>query len=268
MLVMFVFLRGVTPVTSLIHAALFSANFLSATGVLTHMWSLSLEEQFYVFLPLLLIVLIRFDKSLSSLPWVFLAIAVLCFAFRVADPGGYTQFHLRIDNLFTGVILRYAVDFRPNWFQLVARYSLIPAMLFWLPAVLLLMFTSNLAHSLMYTGIDVGCGCLVAWCYAHDTQKFWSWAPFKFLASIGVYSYSIYLWQQPIAAIAANKFRPLTAGILGFPVSILLGILMFKLIEQPSIRFRDKLTSARDQAVHSKPAESSSPSPRPLGEDV
>ena len=91
-----------------------------------HCWSLGVEEHFYILLPILLLLLIRFSSNSSNpfraIPRTFLVLAVVCFALRAATvhftpPASYNgdtiamPTHLRIDELFFGVLLGYLYSF-------------------------------------------------------------------------------------------------------------------------------------------------------------
>ena len=98
-------------------------------GVCSQTWSLGVEEKFYVFLPVLLILLLRFEKKkkqpFESIPAAFIFIAFACLVFRFlasrVQPFDYWThlfpFHLRVDSLFFGVLISYFYHFRSGEFQ-------------------------------------------------------------------------------------------------------------------------------------------------------
>ena len=103
---------------------LFVQNYKPAIWL--HCWSLGVEEHFYILLPILLLLLIRFSSNSSNpfraIPRTFLVVAVMCFALRAATvhftpPASYygdtiaMPTHLRIDELFFGVSLGYFYSF-------------------------------------------------------------------------------------------------------------------------------------------------------------
>jgi len=249
MIVLFVFLRAVA-VDDLYKVFLFVSNVFDMPPILAHTWSLSLEEQFYLCLPLLLVVLARRNKSLSSVPWLFIGVMVIAFVLRIPHPIEPRQFQLRMDNLFAGVVLRYLVDFRPEWFKRLVKFSLVPGLLCWVPAVLLLFPHTGMVKTCLYTWIDFGCACLVAWCYHHDGSAFWTWAPMRCLAAVGVFSYSIYIWQQPFTFVWPTvarvhfAFTPLMATVSGLALSVAVGAVMYYAVEAPSMRIRDAWCAA------------------------
>jgi len=96
--------------------------------LIAHTWSLSVEEHFYLVLPVALLFCIgyavkRGQHGLAAIPWIYLTIAFVCLAWRTANYclikdftlfSYYFPTHLRIDSLMVGVFLAYLVRFRPG----------------------------------------------------------------------------------------------------------------------------------------------------------
>jgi len=82
-----------------------------------------------------------------------------------------------------------------------------------------------------------------------------AWRP---LAFTGLVSYGLYLWHVPVLLVMrANGLLPMsTAGAIAvaLPISMLLGWISFRLIEQPGIRWsrRTRIFGANDPAVSSR----------------
>ena len=87
---------------SLIYSIFFSSNFFfwidggyfgpnDGLKPLLHTWSLSVEEQFYIFFPLVFTLLITFIKSLKNLILVIFLISVISFSFQIflENVGGH-----------------------------------------------------------------------------------------------------------------------------------------------------------------------------------
>jgi peptidoglycan/LPS O-acetylase OafA/YrhL len=247
--VLFVLLRNrqMFPLRGFIASAAFCFNYFEVRGPLGHTWSLSVEEHFYLLLPLLLWFLIRKfpDDPFRYLLPVFGGVVTLTFVLRIFNSNTDLT-HLRIDALFTGVALRYLREFRSQWFQrLKAQWALISGLLFWLPAMLLLSHPSDVVRSALYVWIELASACLVGWCFTHDEQRIFRSLPMRLLAGIGFYSYSIYLWQQPVASYFVSFGHSPLTKLAGFAVCIGIGVLMARLIEIPALRIRDRYFNSR-----------------------
>jgi peptidoglycan/LPS O-acetylase OafA/YrhL len=221
------------------------------TPIAEHGWSLGVEEKFYILLPLLLFLMIRVAKTkidaFRAIPFVFVAIFAGCLALRVfgvlhGHPWNAIDrpAHLRMDSLFAGVTLGYYRYFRVEEFRRAGGFPL------WILGVILLaplgfwklrtawMDTVGLAMLL------VGFSLIVLWA-ANRTVP--DWLPFRAMAWIGRYSYSIYLWNLVVKGFFGYEE---TGGRLVFlPVyvgtSIAVGWFAAYLIETPFLDVRDRL---------------------------
>ena len=128
---------GQTEVQSgFFQSALFVRNYFPmarhAGFLFDHTWSLSVEEHFYLALPLILLALIRFrgKRGLRFIPVLFVVIAVICLGLRVAlHPAESYATHFRIDQLFAGVTLGYLYQFHREGFRTLATNCLCPSRL-------------------------------------------------------------------------------------------------------------------------------------------
>ena len=196
--------RGVAfPKHEVLVSALFTRIFFGNDGFnyLSHSWSLAVEEHFYLLLPLLLVLLLRFGKRrdpFRSIPWIFLGVAAVCFALRYIAPqnGPYAwATYLRMDGLFAGVLIGYLYHFRRSWFdKLTGHHAPGICVLCLLPA-----FTFSAESEPMKTyGISllmIGFSFLVSWSVVRQPRGRIA----SVMAKIGFYSYSIYLWHLCLA---------------------------------------------------------------------
>jgi peptidoglycan/LPS O-acetylase OafA/YrhL len=97
--------------------------------IIEYGWSLGVEEHFYIFLPILLVGLLRLGKrSWRILPLISIVVAVTCLVWRVRTAGGdWPQTHLRIDGLFCGVALGYYKHFDPENFPTRSHFGFLLA---------------------------------------------------------------------------------------------------------------------------------------------
>jgi peptidoglycan/LPS O-acetylase OafA/YrhL len=224
---------------------LFLQNYFGSPGtLLDHTWSLAVEEHFYVLLPLLFMLLIYLRRKarnpFESVPVIFVTLAVVCLALRWQY--GYREAlmtHLRLDSLFSGVMLGYLYHFRRVWFKkLTGNYGLAITMACCLPAA----FIDRLRYQVLgLTVLFVGFGFLLCWAVDRKPQTKMGEIALAVPSAIGFYSYSIYLWHPIVLNVLASHFK------LGFSVfwfcivaCIGIGIGMAILIETPSLAWRNK----------------------------
>ncbi|HSY90338.1 MAG TPA: acyltransferase [Candidatus Binatus sp.] len=208
--------------------------------VLGHTWSLAVEEHFYILLPLLFSVLIRSKKRqpFTVIPPLFAITAVVCLGLRVGlhpGPGSSYETQFRLDSLFAGVALSYLYHFRHSWFRrLTGHKGLLLTFLFCSPLAFL-DWSSTAMQTWGFSSLFVGFALLLAWSVERKPPGIL--AP---LAQIGFFSYSIYLWQQPIAVFFAHRQSFLS--FWGYvTICVTVGAIMARIVEQPSLALREKL---------------------------
>ena len=244
--------------------AIFVGNYFQQTvtiGPFVHLWSIAVEEHFYVFLPVLLVLLARRKTSnpFSIIPWLFLVIACTCLALRVFTlrPEWFYMTHLRMDSLFTGVTLGYVYHLRPKWFaRLASHWSLVAAGVLCLP-VLIAEPDSHYVRTVGLTSIFLGFTLLVAWSVNRGPRSTVGKAAAKIIASIGFYSYSIYLWHALLALMFVKLQASASMFWMYIALSLAFGILMSKVVEMPALALREKWFPEQRSAPALKPSPAS-----------
>jgi peptidoglycan/LPS O-acetylase OafA/YrhL len=240
-----------------LHDLLFVQSYF--LGTWGHFWSLSVEEHFYILLPLLMYCLIRFSKSnqtnpFRAIPTIFaiLGPAILILRLWTAQHMLYSletnsfPTHLRIDSLFFGVVISYFYQFHEARFtDIVNRWRL------WIfassLALLAPMFFIGQYDRWMYTYgfscLYLGYGLLLIGMVQLplDVAPKPLYSALGALAYIGTFSYSIYLWHGFASTLASwVPSRFVHARLVSFYVgAILIGVITSKLLELPVLRFRD-----------------------------
>jgi peptidoglycan/LPS O-acetylase OafA/YrhL len=240
---------GGSPKDVWLSAAFVRNYFMAPDGsfLFGHTWSLCVEEHFYFLLPFVLLLLTRRREGLQAIPYISGALIVACLALRILlHPVQTYATHFRLDGLFAGVCLRYVHDFRAEWFRKVSGHWAIPAATVLLAPVFLFEADSRAMQTWGLTAMLAGFALLVAWSV---DRKPYAWL--RPLAAIGVFSYSIYLWQQPISLVIRNAWGD-SAFTFSFyvVVAIAFGVLMAKLIEFPALRLRDTLIGESTNEPH------------------
>ncbi|TAT77160.1 acyltransferase [Rhizobium ruizarguesonis] len=197
------------------------------TKWLLHTWSLSVEWQFYVGFPLLILAIQNFKSGAYSLPIVaFVAAISLLYATWEVTQVPQSAFYLlpsRSWELLSGAIVYY----------LPSRFSRIPLLLQTGIAAILsssYFYTAAFTFPGFWATIPVLGACLILL-----ANRDFAWMRVKPVAYLGTISYSLYLWHWPILVAARYteiEFRPVTVAIL-ISLAILLASLSYAFIEKP-----------------------------------
>jgi peptidoglycan/LPS O-acetylase OafA/YrhL len=243
--------------TDLLAETLFIQNY--GPHLWSHTWSLAVEEHFYLLLAGLVTLLQRRagGDPFRPIPVVFLATTACVLAARWAtfafvpysNETHRFPTHLEMDSLFFGVLLSY-FHHSSATFRRVARTHV--WLLYSSAAVCLIAGQTLTPPVLQYVGGHAltygGFGALVvAAVYTHPSAG-WATAV-RPIATIGEYSYSIYLWHTAVyvfGLIIATKvlghaptFVQTTVGYTG--AAFAFGILMARVVERPALRIREAL---------------------------
>src|SRR5579864_31667 len=216
--------------------ALFLTNYISLpaqAGAWGHLWSLDVEEHFYLVLPILLLCLARL-RALRLIPWLAGALVVACFMLRVEYHLSHgvhitAPTHLRIDALFAGVAVGYFYHYYREQFLSASRWFLLPISAVFIVPAMISPDASALRWSCTMSANLFSYALLLVWAFPRRI-------PFSHLiAVIGQHSYSIYLWQM----IVAMFFHARAESALGFfgylTASVAVGTAMAVIVELPAL---------------------------------
>lgn len=211
-------------------AMLYLVNFdFACPWFLAHLWSLAVEEQFYLLWPAILNKWFRYRvRVLIAVVAIAPIYSALCYRLKVPG-GGYGTFPAVANNLAMGCLLalfasRIRMVGRGMACVMLIAVALIPHFPANTPGRTLLMLF--VLWPLMHLSI--------AGMVLHVMQspyRFLNLGPVVFLGRI---SYSLYLWQQLFF------FRPEPLPIfVALPLSLGFACLSYFLVEQPLLRLRD-----------------------------
>jgi peptidoglycan/LPS O-acetylase OafA/YrhL len=240
--------------TDLFYSLTYTMNYYPARSwTVGHLWSLSVEEQFYLLWPAVFLLLGE-RRALAAAMLAFVGGPVVRMAMRLVFASHSPWRDLEIfpalaDNIAIGCVLALL---RPN--LIIQPWYLRMTSSLWLFLVIPLIFSIN--RLLGYAAADlfgspimlIGIAVLIEATTrpgASLTVRLLNWKPVVF---VGTLSYSLYLWQQPF--LDRHRDTPLSA----FPQNILLAlvaaVLSYYLIESAFIRMRKRWepSAARRQA--------------------
>jgi peptidoglycan/LPS O-acetylase OafA/YrhL len=201
---------------------------------LLHFWSLAVEEQFYIFFPVLLVLLPRHAWKLT-LSALAAASLVLCIAWAQQDPSG--AFYLlptRAWELLMGALgaLLYERAAGVRWLTGALSF----------PALFVLVIVPVNPSGFVHPGLDAFAVCLstLIILLAHNESA--ARTPIGMaLSRIGDISYSLYLAHWPIAVFmysAVTREISISDRLSGLAIAFLAALLLYHLVEKP---FRRKL---------------------------
>lgn len=219
--------------------------------VLSHLWSLSVEEQFYLIWPLAMAFSVTLARRFA---WLTIALAPVfhLLLIKVGLRQGAPYFFPSVaDSLAAGCLLalfqpefrRYRSFFRWRGFPLLWAMTLsIPLLHRYLPIVLRYWGFPHLAQAsglLLLTVFNLA----MVLCIQNSIV-----APPRVLNTavvvwIGALSYSLYLWQMPFSDPDVRSWA--TTFPQNLVLALLAAVISFYLVEQPALRIRARRARPR-----------------------
>ena len=208
---------------------------------LLHTWSLSIEEQFYIFFPIFLIFFFVFLRKYLFIFFVisFFFSLILCQVFAIKT-GGNLNFYFSISRgweLFLGAICAYLLKYQKISFSKIIN-NILSLLGMALIIFSIFIFSKDTLYPSFYTLFPTAGTALIV-LYADKNTLVKKFLSIKVFVGIGLISYSIYLWHQPLLAFGRVYFQNFSNEkkliILFF--SLLLSIFSYYFIEK---KFREK----------------------------
>lgn len=246
------------------HNYYLSADWPARASSLTHTWSLSVEEQFYLAWPLLCLLLFRRSRRTA-----LVAVTTLVVGVGVWRSIGYLALQLgwhhaafatdsRFDSLAIGGLLGIACT-SPRFCQLAARSArwawvplLVVAGIYWLDTQ-----PDDFTATAGFTVIPLLMALLIVQLMQLSTRRWWSWLEHPITRYIGRISYPLYLYH-PLAQNLSWRLRDAGVRIWGprqFLVSVMIAIglasVSYYVIEGPFLALKRRLSpsAAEGRAV-------------------
>jgi peptidoglycan/LPS O-acetylase OafA/YrhL len=217
-----------------------------------HLWSLAVEEQFYIIWPLIFLGLMGIGRKYAL---AFLCFSVLLvmfwrtYAFVVLNWGvsyAYNAFDTRFDNLAIGCLLAFLTQNKNfsrslNWLSSS----------FWMPLITLGCLSASLsvdnntyAYGPAFTIDAILLSLLLVQLIRLSNGTFWSWLNHPVSVYLGILSYPIYLWHVwGIQAGRKLEFLPeIFQTIMGLIFSVMIAAISYHFLEKKFLRLKSRFS--------------------------
>ena len=206
---------------SILYSLGFSSNFYfhysgqeygATNGLLKpflHTWSLSVEEQYYILFPILLLVTFKYFKKylihILILGFV-ISLGLAEWTSRNYSSISFYFLHTRMWELLAGSILAYFEIANGHRTKHKILNQILPLTGLILIGYSILFFDDKIYHPSFYTLSPIIGVCLIIW-FSNKDEIITKILSTKLFVGIGLISYSLYLWHYPIFAFfRVNQF--------------------------------------------------------------
>jgi len=229
---------------SLVYVSLFVSNFLfwkqsgyfeaaAEEKPLLHTWSLSVEEQYYVMFPVLLVALWRFGRN----PVMGVILVLGCLSLWLSHWGAANKpeanFYLLVSRaweLFAGALAALLLlKKQPKGNGIYASVGLVSIL------VAIFLYDRSTPIPSLYALLPV-CGTVLVLVFARPNTWVYNILSQRLFTYIGLISYSLYLWHQPILAFARLRHYNLESHLVlfvAFALTTLLAMATYHYVERP-----------------------------------
>lgn len=213
---------------------------------LLHLWSLGIEEQFYILYPLFLLFSLKYFKKYFLILIILGLTISLSFAEYASSSHKMFSFYMlpsRAWEILVGALIAYYIIEKKFHFE-IKKFSADVIYLISFSVILICIFTFKLEeikHPSTITMLPLIAGSIIILIGENKNKSFfYNFFSNKFLIYFGKISYSLYLWHFLFFAIFRNSFfeETVISVIIVILISILFSIWSYNYIEK---KHRDKL---------------------------
>jgi len=203
-----------------------------------HTWSLSIEEQYYILFPIILLFTFKYFRKFlihTLLIGFIISLVLADWGSKNYPSASFYFLHTRMWELLIGSILAY--------FEITKGYrcknKLLNLILPFTGIILIghsiLFFNDQMFHPSVYTLSPIIGVCLIIW-FSNKDEWVTKILSTKLFVGIGLISYSLYLWHYPVFVfLRINGFvsNLIIGKLILIPVIFFLSILSYLFIERP-----------------------------------
>jgi peptidoglycan/LPS O-acetylase OafA/YrhL len=245
---------------SILYSLGFSSNFYfhysgqiygAESGLLKpflHTWSLSVEEQFYILFPIVLLVTFKYFRKYLIYILIlgfFISLGLADWSSRNYPSASFYFLHTRMWELLAGSILAYFEINNGHRSKNKILNLILPSVGLILIGHSILLFNDKMFHPSFYSLSPIIGVCLIIW-FSNKDEIITKILSTKIFVGIGLISYSLYLWHYPVFAFV-KILGLVTGGITGklllIPTLLFFSIISYHFVEKP---FRNKKNNIKN----------------------
>ncbi|MET0298467.1 MAG: acyltransferase [Flavitalea sp.] len=206
-------------------------------------WSLCIEEHFYLFLPLFLLLFLR----VKLVPYACLALILLSFGLRVYHTGpeypkfGYliTATHFRLDGLVSGVLCAYVYYLKPASWKTFSSWLMGIGLIGGCVSLTLYALDSTYLYSFGILALSACFAGLLCLCV---NKSDWAFARTRAVYAIAISSYSIYLVHALLINVCYQymKDRGVWFTLASIGLTVIFTYIFHASVEEVSKKLRDR----------------------------
>lgn len=219
-----------------------------------HLWTISLEEQFYLIWPLILI----FIKNIRSSIILGFFVALISILTRIvlalnhiSHPGIYTNTFARIDILVFGAILALINFYKPNILKRLLPLTKTPILMssiifFALFLHKIYLFNPKMIFNIVFGYTVIGLFMVyLVFCALQKNTYFVDFLSKKLFTTLGKISYGLYIWHVLAIYLSFKIFVQYSTFlnlILAFSLTILFGFISYYFFEIIFLRMKERFS--------------------------
>ncbi len=218
--------------------------------IFNHIWSICVEEHFYILLPIGFIFLQKTSSNWLAASLAMAVVSVLVLKIILFNHNGYHAYavtHGRLDSLVIGVLTRFAYESKK--FRILEGNKL-----FFLFGVFCLIATIALdcisGPQSFFSRVGLNFFSPLAFAILLMGSLGWSLRKTQMLRFVSYFSYNWYLWHLLLSTLIFERFDK---GLLGFVIYVcsgfILGFIANRGIETPLTVVYRKLMNRREESI-------------------